>query len=129
MEYEIWAQPFPPTGEKRRISQEFGVMALWSRDGRELFYRPITQASGSRQTLRSIRVSTSPTFTFSSEEVVSIGDFLSFSFFRSFDVMPDGQRFLVVLPADAVAGIAPARPRMHVILNWHEELKARVPVE
>ena len=100
VEYEIWAQPFPPPGERRRISQEFGVMPLWSQDSEELFYRPISQSSGMRQSLRSISVSTVPSFTFSNEQVVSIGDFLSFPYHRSFDVTPDGEGVLVVLPAD-----------------------------
>ena len=127
-EYEIWAQPFPPTGERRRISQEFGVMPLWAQDGEELFYRPISLATGMRQTLRSIRVSTTPSLTFSEEQSVSIGDFLSFSYYRSFDITPDGERFLVVLPAEQTGtGQAPG-PQLHVVLNWFEELQDRVPV-
>tara|TARA_B100000686_G_scaffold291378_1_gene319380 strand:- start:559 stop:1434 length:876 start_codon:yes stop_codon:yes gene_type:complete len=127
IEYEIWAQPFPPTGERRRISQEFGVMPLWTQDGQELFYRPITLSGGVRQTLRSIRVSTSPSFAFSGEEPVPIGDFQSFPFYRSFDIMPDAEQLLVVLPAQQEGDEAP-RSRLHVVLNWFEELKQRVPV-
>ena len=42
---------------------------------------------------------------------------------RHFDVAPDGKRFLVVLPegADAARGTA-----INVVLNWGEELRARV---
>jgi serine/threonine-protein kinase len=127
VEYSIWAQPFPPTGELRRISEEFGVMPLWSRDGDELFYRPITTAQGMRQTLRSIRMTTSPSFSFTSEQAVSIGDFLSFSYFRSFDVTPDGEQFLVVLPAETDGTTEAQRPRLHVVLNWYRELLERVP--
>ena len=125
VEYEIWAQPFPPTGERRRISQEYGVMPLWAPDGQELFYRPMTLAPGTRQTLRSIRVSTTPSFAFSAEQPVPIGDFLSFSFYRSFDIMPDRERFLVVLPVEQTG--AGQAPRLHVVLNWFEELQRRVP--
>ena len=103
-------------------------MPLWTRDGDELFYRPITFSGGVRQTLRSIRVSTTPSFTFGTEQPVSIGDFLSFAFYRSFDIMPDGERLLVVLPEDQTGAADVPRSRLHVILNWFEELKARVPV-
>ncbi|HCQ98046.1 MAG TPA: hypothetical protein DIU48_01410, partial [Acidobacteria bacterium] len=128
IEYEIWAQPFPPTGERRRISQEFGVMPTWAQDGEELFYRPISQTPGMRQTLRSISVSTTPAFTFSAEQSVSIGDFLSFSYYRSFDIAADRQSVLVVLPAEQTGvGEAP-QPQLHVVLNWFEELTARVPL-
>ena len=127
-EYEIWAQPFPPTGERRRISQVLGVMPLWTQDGQELFYRPVTRAEGIRQTLRGISVSTTPSLTFSEEQSVSIGDFLSFSYYRSFDITPDGERFLVVLPAEQTGtGQAPG-PQLHVVLYWFEELQDRVPV-
>ena len=40
---------------------------------------------------------------------------------RRYDVSPDGQRFLVIK-----AGADEAQ--IHVVLNWFEELKARVPV-
>jgi serine/threonine-protein kinase len=128
IEYEIWAQPFPPTGERRRISQEFGVMPLWTQDGEELFYRPMTLAEGSRQTLRSISVSTTPSFTFSTEQPVPIGDFISFAFYRSFDIMPNGEQFLVVLPGEQTGSREVPRPRLHVVLNWFDELQTRVPV-
>jgi|CXWL01.1.fsa_nt_gi serine/threonine protein kinase len=35
---EIWVIPFPPTGEKWRISQAGGVQPRWSSDGNELFF-------------------------------------------------------------------------------------------
>jgi serine/threonine-protein kinase len=127
LEYEIWAQPFPPTGERRRISQEFGVMPLWTQDGQELFYRPMTSTRGERQTLRSIQVSTEPAFTFTEESSVSIGEFLSFAFYRSFDIMPDGERLLVVLPAQVTAADELPGQRLHVVLNWFEEIKERLP--
>ena len=103
-------------------------MPLWTQDGEELFYRPITLGRGALQTLRSIRVSTSPSFSFSAEEPVSIGNFLSFAFYRSFDIMPDGERLLVVLPAEQTGTGQAPRPQLHIVLNWSEELKERVPV-
>ena len=103
-------------------------MPLWTQDGEELFYRPITFGGAARQTLRSIRVSTTPSFSFTTEQPVSIGDYLSFQFYRSFDIMPDGERLLVVLPADQTGTGQVTRPKLHVVLNWFEDLKARVPV-
>ena len=103
-------------------------MPLWAQDGEELFYRPVTGAEGIRQTLRGISVSTTPSLTFSEEQPVTIDDFLSFQYLRSFDITPDGERFLVVLPAEQTGtGQAPG-PQLHVVLNWFEELQDRVPV-
>ena len=52
------------------------------------------------------------------------------TFFRSFDISPDGQRFLMMKDArstddDPYAGLA----QMIVVQNWFQELNARVPVE
>jgi serine/threonine-protein kinase len=128
LDLSVYAKPYPPTGEEeRRVSQGLGVFPLWSHDGEELFYRPITLGVGVVQTLRSISVSTSPAFTFSAERPVSIGEFLSVSYYRSFDITPDGDQFLVVLRAEQTDDSDPARQRMHVVLNWFEELKQRVP--
>lgn len=48
---------------------------------------------------------------------------------------PDGQRFVFLKPPDAPAGDAadaepadPVPPRFNVVVNFFEELKARVPV-
>jgi hypothetical protein len=46
----------------------------------------------------------------------------------NYDVMPDGERVLVVLPENQPDSAAPARPEINIVLNWFEELKERVPV-
>jgi hypothetical protein len=43
---------------------------------------------------------------------------------RNWDAMPDGKRFLGILPvSDAGAG----RGQINVVINWIEELKQQVP--
>lgn len=44
---------------------------------------------------------------------------------RYYDVTPDGQKFLTVM----ATGPEPDRPVTHlyIVLNWFDELKARVP--
>ncbi len=42
---------------------------------------------------------------------------------RNYDVTPDGKRFVMVLESGA------SEFQMHVVVNWFEELKERVPVE
>jgi hypothetical protein len=46
----------------------------------------------------------------------------------SWDVMPDGQRFVATTTPQSAVGPADGR-RIEVILNWFEELKTRVPVK
>ena len=48
---------------------------------------------------------------------------------RNYDVSSDGQRFVVpsLNQATALAGQAAAPLRIHVVQNWFEEVRARVP--
>ncbi len=41
---------------------------------------------------------------------------------RNYDITPDGERFIMLRPADASAS------RLSVVLNWTQELLERVPV-
>ena len=127
-EFEVYVEPFPTTGEKHKISQEQGVMPLWSQAGDELFYRPVTQGPEALQTLKSVTVSTDPPFRFSSEQSLPIGAFISVQFYRSFDVTPDGQRFLVVLLENETADADPGF-QIEVVENWLTELKRLVPID
>ena len=47
---------------------------------------------------------------------------------RTYDVAPDGQRFLMIRSGDTADGEA-GRAEIHVVLNWHEELKRLVPID
>jgi eukaryotic-like serine/threonine-protein kinase len=53
---EIYVQPYPGPGGKWQISTDGGTEPLWSRSGRELFYR-----SGAR--MMAVDVTTQPTFS------------------------------------------------------------------
>ena len=44
---------------------------------------------------------------------------------RGYDIAPDGRRFLFLQRPDTPP--APFPCEMHVVLNWFEELKAKVP--
>lgn len=46
---------------------------------------------------------------------------------RHYDVSPDGKRFLLLMDAETATGAKPAPPEIHLVLNWAEELKAKVP--
>ena len=39
---DVYVEPFPPTGSRRRISQGGELFPLWGRDGEEFLYRPAT---------------------------------------------------------------------------------------
>jgi hypothetical protein len=50
--------------------------------------------------------------------------------YRDFDVTPNGDKFVVIVAEqkDAKAGAPAPALRIDVVLNWFEELKARVKV-
>jgi hypothetical protein len=99
---------------------------LWSPEGSELFYRPISSSEGI--TLRSVDIVTEPAFGFSNEQTLPVEGFNVVANYRSFDMSPDGKRLFMMFPADQSDSGEPARPQINIVLNWFEELKERVPV-
>jgi serine/threonine-protein kinase len=124
---EIHVQPFPATGRKHQLTQEGGTFALWSPDGREIFYRrtfqQVTRSQGMR--LFAVPIQTDGRFEFGNERTLPLDRFLAFRGYQDYDITPDGQRFLmVVLPEGGEA----RSPRIHIVQNWFEDLQERVPL-
>ena len=119
---EIYVSPFPPTGVTYQITTEGGNWPIWSPDGNELFY----QLAGR---IRSVDISTEPSLAFGNDRVLGIeGASLAAPARRDYDMAPDGERFLMIFPADQDEFTEPPRPQINIVLNWFEELKQRVPV-
>ena len=125
--FDVYVEPFPLTGARQRVSQaEGGVWPLWSPDGRELFFR--MRSVGGGVTLKGVDIATEPNFGFSNEQTLPVEDFIVVTRHRDYDITPDGQRFLMVFPADQAGSSEPTRPQINIVLNWFGELKERVPV-
>jgi Tol biopolymer transport system component len=117
----LYVKSFPPTETKYRVTLGQGLQPLWSPDGKEIYYNP---APG--QYVRA-SFSTSPTFSIGNPEAaprpfVSGGP----NTIRNNDMTPDGKVLGIVGSGQAASG-APFAPQLLVVLNWFEELKARVP--
>jgi len=123
---EIYVRPFPNvTGGRWQVSSGGGQPA-WARSGRELFYIDSTT-----QALMSVAVQTSPAF--SSGTPVRLFDtrpYYSLGVSRAYDVSADGEKFLMIKSVAATGdrGSTPTSMAMTVVLNWFEELRARVLV-
>ena len=120
----IFVQPFPATGAKYDVSGSGGsaFYPLWSADGRELLW-----SAGGGFTM--VSVTTQPGLTFGNPVTVKhplgiIGPSVS----RTLDVTASG-KFLGMIAPESTPAAAPVPPRFEVVLNWFEELKARVPVK
>ena len=48
---------------------------------------------------------------------------------RPFDIAPDGEHFVIIVRPDGQEGVVGAAPPIKFVLNWSEELKAKVPVK
>jgi Tol biopolymer transport system component len=117
--FEIYMQPFPPTGGKFQITTQGGQHPLWSLDGKELFYENAGH-------LMSVAIHTQPTFTFGNPTPMPLPQIVQAQGNqpRQYGLMPDGQQFIVKIPPASAKGPPPA-PQIQVVLNWFEELKQR----
>jgi len=115
---DLYVQPFPGPGGKFQISTEGGIGPLWARTGRELFYR-----DGDR--MMAVEITTQPTFRVGTPRMLfESPNYPNPMLIARFDVSPDGQRFLMLKAGEqATEGLT----QIHVVLNWFEELKRRVP--
>jgi len=108
---EIYVKEVAEGGERIQVSSGGSEGAVWSRDGRELYY---VKPGGS---LMAVPIRTSPTLEAGRPYVVF--ECPPFRAASGFDVAPDG-RFLGVEP-----GIYRERPPVHVVLSWAQELADR----
>ncbi len=118
-EHFVYVRPFPATAEVHQISKE-GENAhhpAWSPDGRELFYVPQVGR------LVVVSVQTRPGFSFSDPVPVPRRFAVSSpATQRPWDVAPDG-RILSVFDEGQMM-----EAEIRVVLNWFDELRAKVPL-
>ncbi|MFQ5479593.1 MAG: protein kinase, partial [Candidatus Binatia bacterium] len=108
-----------PTG-KRRISRDGGWEPRWSRDGQELFYRSLDGTQ-----MMAVKIETEPTFEagephllFEDPNMLTTNGWEMYGY----DVAPDGRLLTISAREER------ERPmKLNVVLNWFEELKAKVP--
>lgn len=112
----LWIRPEPAASNTRwLVTADYGGWAFWSGDGREFFY-----LDGKRQwhsvTVRGAR----PDAPFELGRPVPLKVPADVPYLR--DLTPDGKRFL------AVRELPSAPPRLAIVQNFFEELRAKVPV-
>jgi eukaryotic-like serine/threonine-protein kinase len=120
---EIYVRPFPNVNDGQwQVSTAGGTRPLWARSGRELFFLD------SANLLHAVSVTTSPAFSaLSPVKVLSAAYFVAQPIAgRSYDVSPDGKRFLMIKDARPDTS-ATEFPAMVLVLNWLDELKGRLP--
>jgi serine/threonine protein kinase len=126
---QIYVRPFPQVeGGRWQISSTGGDSPLWSKDGRELFYR-------NQDLVMAVPVKTDPAFSYETPKILFRGTYVGavFSFisydFTAWDISSDGNRFLMMKEPTATTSQAGGPRRINIVLNWLDELKQRVPVK
>jgi serine/threonine-protein kinase len=124
----VYVRPFPDiNGGKWQVSRTAATRPVWSRNGRELFF--FSQA-GPRTPVTVMSVAVDPTststFKFGNATALFTGPYFEALNSVTYDVSPDGQRFLMIKDAASTSDAPVAR--LVVVDNWLEELKRRVPV-
>lgn len=89
--FEVFVQPFPRTGAKFQVTKQGGGHALWSPDGKELFF-------DNNQQLFAVSVQTKGTFSSGAPVPLPIRGFIQGDARRQYDLMPDGKQFLMMFP-------------------------------
>ena len=118
---EVYVRRFPSLDSRSQVSSGGGTRPAWARNGRELFYVKTDGTMVSVPVERSDGASlvtgrATPLFT---------GQYYFVQAGRSYDVSPDGKRFLMI--KDASSATPSAALQLVVVLNWVEELKRLVP--
>jgi eukaryotic-like serine/threonine-protein kinase len=108
---EVYVQAFPGPGAKLAVSTGGGMQPMWSRDGRELFYRE-------RDSMMAVDVHGQP---FRVTAATKLFEFSALTHgadpnFADYDVAPDG-RFI------AIRHDRTGTDDVQVVLNWQEELR------
>jgi hypothetical protein len=116
---QVHVTDFPETKGRRQVSAGPGRQPLWSRDGRELFFR-----SGPR--MMAVAVSATGGLQFSAPKLLferpyATGDREVVGL--DYDLAPDG-RFLMIKPSPDEFRL---NSSVNVVLNWIEEVKQRAP--
>ncbi len=109
---EVYVQAFPEARGQWQVSTDGGTEPLWSRNGRELFYR-----SGNK--VVSVAIETEPVFGVGTREVLFEEAYVGRVVLANYDIHPDGERFVMIETGEESGELI-------VVLNWYEELQRRV---
>jgi hypothetical protein len=124
---EVYVHSYPEPHEVIQVSRDGGTSPAWNPRGGELFYvRPGDSSARDHMMVADVR--TSPALNVGHSRVlfeVATGDFICVPV-RCYDVASDGQPFFTTTLVAPWRG-APTVTHIHLVQNWIEELKTRVP--
>ena len=120
---EIYVRRYPALDSRAQISGGGGLRPMWARNGRELFY---TKPDGTLVVVP-VERSDGGTFTAGTPKSLFQGMYYALQAGRSYDIAPDGKRFVMIKEAAPSSTSAPVQ--LVVVQHWFEELKRQVPAK
>jgi len=106
--YEIYVRAFPYRGGQRQVSNDGGLLPVWSRTSHELFYRTDDQQlMAVDYSIQGDSFTAGKPRLFTSRFLADTGNN------QNFDLAPDGKRMVALMPAE---GPEPMETRSHVTL-------------
>ncbi|MGH7644489.1 MAG: hypothetical protein ACREMR_02785, partial [Gemmatimonadales bacterium] len=110
---EVYVRPFPGPGGRVQVSVGGGSEPVWTRDGRELFYR---EDAGPTSRLIAAAVRTSPAFeVVSRTPLFDVSNYAEVEDHANYDVHPDGRSFVMIR--------RPQASYIQLIQNWPAMLR------
>jgi Tol biopolymer transport system component len=122
-QFDIWVRPFPDTSiAQYQISTSGGTQPVWAHNGKELFFIGAdgTMMGAPVEATATKWSAGTPTKRLESRYYTGGGNPN-----RSYDVSPDGRRFLMIKAASADPATIP--PNIIVVQHFDEELKRLAP--
>lgn len=117
--FNVYVTSFPTAAAKWQVSSNGGYQPRWSKDGGILYY---LRSDGMLVSVSASASGDSLSFE-TPKPVFSLGNdlFVGTDVSSQYDVSPEGERFVVNVNADI------SDAKLHVVLDWFEELNRLVP--
>jgi dipeptidyl aminopeptidase/acylaminoacyl peptidase len=110
---EIYIEPFPGNGDQWKVSSDGGSFPRWAPNGRELYFMR-------HQALYAVNLARGPANASPPTRLLD-GPYVE-TFGHAFAVAPDGNRFLMLKPADARTSAS----TLTLVEGWLTEVEARI---
>ena len=118
--YEVYVRPLTGRGEQVQISNAGGTIPLWSKNGRELFYRTEDQ-----RIMVAYYTVTGESFIAERPRAWFGKRLTNLGMAANLDVAQDGKRLVVLLPAETTDA-RESKSHVTLVVNFFDEVQRRV---
>jgi serine/threonine-protein kinase len=121
---EIYVRPFPGPGGKWQVSNGGGAFPIWSKSGKQLFFRTVQQPFN---VMVAEYRAVGNSFQNDKPQIWSPGTVVARGAAWTYDLAPDGKRFAVLrTPESSVSSVA-KNDKFVLILDAFDELRRKAP--